>query len=158
MTSFCLARLAIVTSKQELQTSGITSNAINHLSIKPCLSLLIFVGWTLIMHKPDKRSSDIVDGSQVFTLRKVLNDLSAVQVVTGRVRAIQIAWRTAGNKSACLSIPWSSPTPPCSSCFSLRISNHVAASASKFSILYNIFTSSTCFRYSFSLMWIMCFG
>jgi len=43
------------------------------------------------MHKPDKRSSDIVDGSQVFTLRKVLNDLSAVQVVTGRVRAIQIA-------------------------------------------------------------------
>ena len=34
----------------------------------------------------------------MYTLRKVLNDLSVVQVVTGRVRAIIIALGTAGNK------------------------------------------------------------
>jgi len=71
----------------------------------------MFLRWTLIRLKSDKRSSDIVDRSHVFALRKVLNNLNAVQTFTGRVRAILIAWRTAGNKSSVLQHSWSSPSP-----------------------------------------------
>lgn len=43
------------------------------------------------MHKPFNRSSPVVDRSQVLTLRKVLNDLSAVLLVTGRDKKISYA-------------------------------------------------------------------
>ena len=39
------------------------------LSEKPRSSLLIFSRWTLITHKPGKRSSDFIDLSHAFTLR-----------------------------------------------------------------------------------------
>jgi len=38
---FYLRRLVSVTWKQELQTSEISSEAINHFLTKPCLSLII---------------------------------------------------------------------------------------------------------------------
>ena len=47
--------------------------------------------------------SAIVDLSQVFTLLKVLKDLSTVHVVTGSVRAIKIAFDIAGKYSASFS-------------------------------------------------------
>jgi len=39
----------------------------------PGLPMVNFECWTLAMLKPGKRSSDIVDWSHAFTLRKVLN-------------------------------------------------------------------------------------
>ena len=49
------------------------------------------------MQRPDRRVSLIVDLNQVFTLRSVLKDLSTVHDVAGRVSAMRIALRTAGN-------------------------------------------------------------
>ena len=44
----------------------------------------------LIIHNPDSLSSVIVDLSQVFTRRKVLNNLSSEHAVVGKVRRIRI--------------------------------------------------------------------
>ena len=44
--------------------------------------------WTLIKHSPDNRSSDMVVLSHVLTVLNVLNDLSTVQVVAGRVSKV----------------------------------------------------------------------
>ena len=46
------------------------------------------------IHKPETRSSDIVDLSHVSTLR-ILNDIYTVHVVAGRVKRISKASRTA---------------------------------------------------------------
>ena len=75
MTLFYLTRLVSVSSKQELQTSEISFKANSYLtlSIKPCLSLLMFSQWMPITHKPDKRSSDIVCRSHSYPLCQVLN-------------------------------------------------------------------------------------
>jgi hypothetical protein len=43
------------------------------------------------MHKESSLLSVIVDRNQVFTLRNLLNDRSAVRVVAGMERPIQIA-------------------------------------------------------------------
>ena len=51
---------------------------------------------TLIKHSPDNRSSDMVVLSHVLTLLNVLNDLSTVQVVAGRISKVINAWRTTG--------------------------------------------------------------
>ena len=51
------------------------------------------------MHKPDKRSVDIVDRSHVLTRRSALNDRLTAQVEAGRVTAISRALRTVGKKS-----------------------------------------------------------
>ena len=40
------------------------------------------------MHSPDSRSSEKVDLTHVFTRLSVLNDLSTLLVVTGRVKAM----------------------------------------------------------------------
>ena len=63
------------------------------------LSEFIRLLWTLIIHSPDSLSSDMVDRSQVLTRLIVLNDLSTVQVVAGRVSSVIIAWRTGGKTS-----------------------------------------------------------
>ena len=52
------------------------------------LSEFIRLLWTLIKHSPDNRSSDMVVLSHVLTLLNVLNDLSAGQVVAGRVSKV----------------------------------------------------------------------
>ena len=52
------------------------------------LSELIRLLWTLIKHIPDNRSSDMVVLSHVLTLLNVLNDLSTVQVVAGKVSKV----------------------------------------------------------------------
>ena len=57
---------------------------------------LIFFRCTLIMHKPLVRLSAMVALNHVFTRRRVLNDRLTVQVVDGKVRAINKAWRIAG--------------------------------------------------------------
>ena len=53
------------------------------------------------MQRPDRRVSLIVDINQVFTLRSVLKDPSTVHDVAGRVSAMRIALRTAGNRVVC---------------------------------------------------------
>ena len=52
------------------------------------LSEFIRLLWTLFKHSPDNRSSDMVVLSHVLTLLNVLNDLSTVQVVAGRVSKV----------------------------------------------------------------------
>ena len=52
------------------------------------LSEFIRLLWTLIKHIPDNRSSDMVVLSHVLTLLNVLNDLSTVQVVAGKVSKV----------------------------------------------------------------------
>jgi len=48
------------------------------------------------MHKPDNLSSLMVALSHVFTLRRVLNDLSTEHVDAGRANAVLSAALTAG--------------------------------------------------------------
>ena len=55
------------------------------------LSQFIRLLWTLIIHSPDSLSSDMVDLSHVLTHLIVLNDLSTVEVVAGRVSSVIIA-------------------------------------------------------------------
>ena len=59
-----------------------------------CQSLFGFCG-----HSPDSLSSDMVDLSHVLTHLIVLNDLSTVEVVAGRVSSVIIAWGMAGESS-----------------------------------------------------------
>jgi len=67
MTLCCPTRLISVSLKQKLQTSEISSKAINQTSNKTLLGFADYSRWTLITHKPDKRSFDIVDWSHAFT-------------------------------------------------------------------------------------------
>ena len=72
---FYLARLVSVTLKQELQTSEISSKTIKHPFNK---TLLVFADFFTLnarhaVYKLGKHSSDIVDWSHAFTLRKVLS-------------------------------------------------------------------------------------
>ncbi|KAK2142188.1 hypothetical protein LSH36_987g00066 [Paralvinella palmiformis] len=53
------------------------------------------------MQMPDRRLSLIVDLNQVLTQRSELEDASTVHDVTGRVSAMRIALRTAGNRVVC---------------------------------------------------------
>jgi len=55
------------------------------------LSQFIRLLWTLIIHSPDSLSSDMADLSHVLTHLIVLNDLSTVEVVAGRVSSVIIA-------------------------------------------------------------------
>ena len=57
--------------------------------------VLILSRCTLSIHKPESRLSDIVDLSHFLTIRSVLNDLSTVYAVAGRVKIISKASRTA---------------------------------------------------------------
>ena len=97
------------------------------------LSVLIRSLWTLIMHKSESLSSDIVDRSHVLARLSVLNGRSTVQVVAGRVSNMIIASRTAGNKS----VFFTKSTQPYSFCLMdsfLFMSYHDIASCSKLSI------------------------
>ena len=55
------------------------------------MSEFIRLLWTLIMPHPDSLSSDMVDLSHVLTRLIVLNDLSTVQVVAGRVSSVVLS-------------------------------------------------------------------
>jgi len=53
---FTYRRLISVTQQQELQTSGISSKAINHLFSKSLLVFADFLRGTLVIYRPDKNS------------------------------------------------------------------------------------------------------
>jgi len=67
---FYLAKPVIVTLKQELQTFGISSNAINHLFNQTLLVFADFFTMNVDHTYPDKCSSDVVGRSYVFTFAK----------------------------------------------------------------------------------------
>ena len=97
--------------------------------------LFTLLRWTLSMQRPDRRVSLIVDLNQFFTLRSVLKYLSTVHDVAGRVSAMRIALRTAGNIVACFTSSII-PRELSSSGLCFCTSYHARASSTRLSMPY----------------------
>ena len=103
------------------------------------------------MQRPDRRASLIVDLNQFFTLRSVLKYLSTVHDVAGRVSAMRIALRTAGNIVVCFTSSII-PRELSSSCLCFCTSYHVRASSTRLSMPYISLTDETmCLNSSLSV-------
>ena len=111
----------------------------------PKLSMTLFISsvfwlftllrWTLSMQRPDRRVSLIVDLNQFFTLRSVLKYLSTVHDVVGRVSALRIALRIAGNIVVCFTSSII-PRELSSSGLCFCTSYHARASSTRLSMLF----------------------
>ena len=100
------------------------------------------------MQRPDRRVSLIVDLNHVFSLRSVLKDLSTVHDVAGRVSAMRIALRTAGNRVVCVT----SSIIPRELSSSFCTSYHARASSTRLSMPYISLTDETmCLNSSLSV-------
>ena len=106
--------------------------------------------WTHSMQRPDRRVSLIVDVNQFFTLRSVLY-LSTVHDVAGRVSAMRIALRTAGNIVVCFTSSII-PRELSSSGLCFCTSYHARASSTRLSMPYISLTDETmCLNSSLSV-------
>ncbi|KAK2155466.1 hypothetical protein LSH36_239g00021 [Paralvinella palmiformis] len=97
------------------------------------------------MRRPDRLLSLIVDLNQVLILRSVLKDLSTVHDVAGRVSAMRIALRTAGNRVVCFTSSII-PRELSSSGLCFCTSYHARASSTRLSVSYISLTDETMCR------------
>ena len=121
------------------------------LSISSVFWLFTLLRWTLSMQRPDRRVSLIVDLNQFFTLRSVLKYLSTVHDVAGRVSAMRIALRTAGNIVICFTSSII-PRELSSSGLCFCTSYHARASSTRLSMPYIFLTDEAmCLNSSLSV-------
>ena len=103
------------------------------------------------MQRPDRRVSLIVYLNQFFTLRSVLKYLSTVHDVAGRVSAMRIALRTAGNIMVCFTSSII-PRELSSSGLCFYTSYHARVSSTRLSMPYISLTDETmCLNSSLSV-------